>query len=197
MRNVGYKMSEYQYYEFCNINKPISSEVRTKMRALSSRTQTTTHSVAYTYNFGDFRGNPKELLAKYFDVFFYISNFGNLQLIFRYKKEDLDVNKIKTFFIQHVIEYETYGDYVLLDITIDDDNGGWGWIEGEGMLADLLPLYEEIKNGNYQLFLLIAFINAIYSDKDDYLINTLRKSLAPLSFAQQAFIKAIDFSIHI
>jgi|GEM_PF-4159007 len=36
-------MSEYQYYEFCNINKPTSPEARTEMKALSSRTKVTTH----------------------------------------------------------------------------------------------------------------------------------------------------------
>lgn len=188
-------MSEYQYYEFCNINKPISSEVRTEMRAISSRTKVTSHGVSYTYNYGDFRGNPKEILVKYFDVFFYICNFGTLQLMFRYKKEGIDINKLKPYLIKYAIEYETYGDYVLLDITINDDNGGWGWVEGEEILADLLPLYEEIKNGNYQLFLLIAMINATYTGKDQSMIDALQESLTSLSFAQRAFIKAIDFSV--
>ncbi|EKD72555.1 MAG: hypothetical protein ACD_45C00643G0004 [uncultured bacterium] len=63
-------MSEYQYYEFCSITSPISSEARKAMRSLSSRANVSTHGVSYTYNYGDFKGEPKKLLLKYFDVFF-------------------------------------------------------------------------------------------------------------------------------
>jgi hypothetical protein len=35
----------------------------------------------HVYNYGDFRGKPKELLLKRFDVFFYISNFGMVEYV--------------------------------------------------------------------------------------------------------------------
>ncbi len=63
------------------------------------------------------------------------------------------------------------------------------------MLADLVPLYEKIKNGNYQLLLLIAMINATYTGVEQNSIDALQESLTPLSFAQCALIKAIDFSV--
>ncbi|MCW5590456.1 MAG: hypothetical protein KIT27_12460, partial [Legionellales bacterium] len=69
-------MSEYQYYEFCSINKPLSTEARKEMLSLSSRASVGTHTASYVYNYGDFRGKPKQLVLKHFDVFFYISNFG-------------------------------------------------------------------------------------------------------------------------
>jgi hypothetical protein len=63
-------MSEYQYYEFCRITTPLSSEARKEMVSLSSRAQVSTHGASYVYNYGDFRGNPEQLVLKHFDVFF-------------------------------------------------------------------------------------------------------------------------------
>lgn len=81
-------MSEYQYYEFCKTHKPLSIYARNEMQALSSRAKITTHGASYEYNYGDFRGDPKALLLKHFDIFFYISNWGCIQLMFKYKTQD-------------------------------------------------------------------------------------------------------------
>lgn len=62
-------MSEYQYYEFCSISKPLTREARMEMASLSSRAKVSTHGASYVYNYGDFKGDPKQLLLKHFDVF--------------------------------------------------------------------------------------------------------------------------------
>jgi hypothetical protein len=41
------------------------------------------------------------------------------------------------------------GSHILLDIDFHNEDG-FGWVAGEGILPDLLPLYDEIKSGNYQ-----------------------------------------------
>jgi len=49
---------------------------------------------------------------------------------------------------------------VLLDVCISNDEGG-GWIDGEELLPDLLPLYDEIKEKNYQWLVLVAAILSV------------------------------------
>ncbi len=39
-------MSEYQYYEFCSISKPLSQETRKEMASLSSRAKVGTHGAS-------------------------------------------------------------------------------------------------------------------------------------------------------
>ena len=134
-------MSEYQYYEFCKINAPLTSDARKEMYSLSSRANVTTHGAFYIYNYGDFRGNPKELLLKYFDVFFYISNFGCIRLMFKYNEQEINVDKLKKHCVKHVISCEIQTSYVILDTYFSNEDG-FGWIEGKGMLPDLLPLYD-------------------------------------------------------
>jgi hypothetical protein len=188
-------MSEYQYYEFCNTNKPMTAQARQEMKSLSSRSKLTTHGVSYVYNYGDFRGEPEELLARHFDVYFYIANWGTLRLIFKYKTNEVDSNNIKPYLIDNVINCKICGEFTILEIEINDENCGWGWIEGKEMLGDLLPLYEEIKYGNYNLLLLVAIIHATYNEVNDKAINSMYNELSPLSIAQWFLLKSIDFQV--
>jgi hypothetical protein len=62
-------MSEYQYYEFQAIDKPLSEKDREVLRSTSSRAQITSTSFVNVYNFGNFKGDPLKLVEKYFDAF--------------------------------------------------------------------------------------------------------------------------------
>jgi hypothetical protein len=151
-------MSEYQYYEFCSINKPLTSEARKEMSSLSSRANVGTHNAFYVYNYGDFRGNSDTLLLKYFDVFFYISNFGTIRLTFKYNVFQINIDEIKKYCINHVISYKQHCDDILLDIYIQNEEG-FGWTEGEGVWQNLLPLYDEIKSKNYQFLRIVSAVH--------------------------------------
>lgn len=179
-------MSEYQYYEFCKINKPLIAEARKEMYSLSSRANVSTHGASYVYNYGDFPGDPKELLLKYFDVFFYISSWGSIQLMFKYSDEHVDEHGMKKFSAKHIISCEKQKKYTLLDINFNNEDG-FGWLEGEGMLFELLPLYDEIKSGNYQFLRLVVDISNGISGKTTN--NLEGTSNLALSQAQEAFFK--------
>jgi hypothetical protein len=183
-------MSEYQYYEFCRIKKPLSPEARKEMTSLSSRTQISTHGVSYTYNYGDFRGDIKQLLLKYFDIFFYISNWGTVRLIFKYDAKNIDLKEIKKYLVKHVIDCEQHGQNILLDIDISNEEGG-GWTEGEGVLLDLLPLYTEIENKSYQFLQLVFAINDEFTGENTNALNEVVAKIKVLSPAQKAFLESI------
>ncbi len=73
-------MSEYQYYEFRAIDRPLSEEQRKRVSALPSRAHVTSHSAIFVYNYGDFRGDPEQLMRDSFDAMLYISNWGTRRL---------------------------------------------------------------------------------------------------------------------
>ncbi len=183
-------MSEYQYYEFCKINAPLTSDARKKMYSLSSRANVTTHGASYVYNYGDFRGNSKELLLKYFDIFFYISNFGCIQLMLKYRDQEVNTSELEKYCAKHVVSCETQNAYVVLDINYSNEDG-FGWVEGEGMLPDLLPLYDEIKAGNYQFLRLVAGANNANTNS-----SLENNSGLGLSQAQEAFFKYAGIDHH-
>ncbi len=61
-------MSEYQYYEFRAMDRPLTQEQMGELRAYSSRAQITPRGFVDAYNWGSFKGSPDQWMAKYFDV---------------------------------------------------------------------------------------------------------------------------------
>ncbi len=189
-------MSEYQYYEFYSLNKPLSKACKSEMQAISSAAKFGTHNVQYTYNSGNFSGDAEELLAEYFDVLLYVSKFGDFQLTLRYNLEDLDIAELEEFWMDDIIEFSMVGSSVLVNIEINDDNRKYSWMVGEKILADLLPLYDELKAGEFQSLQLVHLITAIHAGLDDGHISTLvDELLKPLTAAQKALLKHLDISL--
>ncbi len=62
-------MSEYQYYEFLAIDRPLSKEQMAELRALSTRATITSTRFHNVYNYGDFRGDPEKLMERYFEKY--------------------------------------------------------------------------------------------------------------------------------
>ena len=80
-------MSEYQYYEWQTIDRPLTASEQREVGGLSSHMDTVTSTQAIvTYSWGDFKHDPQKVLLKYFDAFLYDSNFGTRQLMFRLPK---------------------------------------------------------------------------------------------------------------
>ena len=80
-------MSEYQYYEWQTIDRPLTASEQREVGGLSSHMDTVTSTQAIvTYSWGDFKHDPQKVLLKYFDAFLYDSNFGTRQLKFRLPK---------------------------------------------------------------------------------------------------------------
>ena len=68
-------MSEYQYYEFLAIDKPLTSEEMSTLRALSTRSNITPVSFTNHYEWGDFKGNPDKLMEMFFDAHVSVANW--------------------------------------------------------------------------------------------------------------------------
>ena len=83
-------MSEYQYYEFQALDRPLTRKDMDELRRYSSRAQITPSSFVNVYDYGDFRGDPEELVEKYFDAFLYLANWGTRWLMLRMPRKLLD-----------------------------------------------------------------------------------------------------------
>jgi len=89
-------MSEYQYYEFHAIDKPLTERQMGELRKLSTRAEITTTSFTNEYHWGDFHGSPRSMMEKYFDAFLYYANWGTHWFMLRLpaKKELADFLRI-------------------------------------------------------------------------------------------------------
>ncbi|MEU0157199.1 hypothetical protein ABZ071_36255, partial [Micromonospora fulviviridis] len=83
-------MSEYQYYEFTAVDRPLTGRERAELRSLSTRADITATSFVNTYEWGNFKGDPRTLMERYFDAHLYLANWGTHQLMLRLPKHVLD-----------------------------------------------------------------------------------------------------------
>lgn len=150
-------MSEYQYYEFQAVDRPLSRSEQEEISRLSSRVQLNPRQAIFVYNFSSFRGNPEEVLRKYYDAMFYLANWGTTQLLFRFPRTVVNVADLEPYCIamddftgyETGISGETFGEYVVLNIAINEEPTG-EWLEGEGILSGIIGLREAILQGDYR-----------------------------------------------
>ena len=67
-------MSEYQYFEFQAIDRPLSQTDREALRDLSTRARITATSFTNSYEWGNFKGDPAKLVERWFDLHLYLAN---------------------------------------------------------------------------------------------------------------------------
>lgn len=76
-------MSEYQFIHFLAIDRPLDDKQLAFMRRQSTRAEITPWEFTNEYHFGDFRGDPLEMLRRGYDVHLHYANFGMRRLMFR------------------------------------------------------------------------------------------------------------------
>jgi len=69
-------MSEYQYYEFQAIDRPLTEKEMGELRSCSTRARITPTSFVNGYSWGSFKGDEDTWMEKYFDAFLYLANWG-------------------------------------------------------------------------------------------------------------------------
>ncbi|WP_293332708.1 hypothetical protein [Microcoleus sp. CAWBG58] len=165
-------MSEYQYYEFQSVDRRLTQSEQEALSQLSSRARISSSKAIFVYSYGDLPGNEKELLVKYFDAMFYIANWGTIQLMFRFPKGLIDVEQMRKYCIEDIVEVSELNNYVILEILINEEEGFDDWIEGEGSLSSLIGLRQEILQGDYRLLYLawlkaITYLEGLDDDEDE------------------------------
>src|SRR5215472_2301273 len=83
-------MSEYQYYEFLALDRPLTDKQRAELRSLSTRAEITATRFVNEYHWGDLKGDPQKMMERYFDAFLYLANWGTRRLMFRLSRGVLD-----------------------------------------------------------------------------------------------------------
>lgn len=188
-------MSEYQYYEFRTDGRTLDEAARKELRQLSSRAIVTSTQAIYTYSYSDFRYDNKEILADYFDIMLYLSNFGTRQLMIRLPIDLIEQSKIESYCIPGVIGYSIHANSLILDLCICDEEGD-GWIEGDEVLNDLIPIRHELLNGDFRA-LYLAWLAAaqFYSLDDDDVEPPIPNNLNNLSPSLNALMSYFELDV--
>jgi len=160
-------MSEYQFYEFRAIDKPLSKEDKAEIGSWSSRTNPSNTGAIFTYSYGSFPKDVITVTEKYFDAMFSVSNWGTTRLIFKFPTSLLTTDRIRQYCSENGLEIIKKSDFILLDIGYSEEEGGGNWIEGEGWLSSVISLRNDIINEDYRCLYLIWLKDAISSFESD------------------------------
>jgi hypothetical protein len=159
-------MSEYQYYEFRAIDRPLNDDEMDELRKLSTRAEITPTSFTNEYHYGDFRGSPEKLMDKYFDAFVYVANWGTHRLMFRIPRKFLDVEAASAYRDEETLTLDAKKDYVVLEFCSEEEGGG-EWEEGEQYMPSLISVRAELMRGDYRALYLGWLASIQYRDADD------------------------------
>ena len=149
-------MSEYQYYEFRAIDRPLDRAAQNALRSVSSRARITATSFTNHYEWGDFKGDPRKFMERWFDLHLYLANWGTRRLMIRVPKACVSRADIDPFLREiDWVEVWISGDNLIIDIHHHEDGGYDDWDDGSGRLAALAPLRTDLLSEDLRLFYLL------------------------------------------
>jgi len=156
-------VAEYQYYEFLAIDRPLDARQLAELRALSTRARISPSRFVNTYQWGDFRGDPRALMTQYFDAFLYTANWGARRLMLRLPSRLLDPSTARRYCHTDSASAWAAGKIVILDLSREDQDGSWEDEEyGEESLGSIIPARAELATGDLRL-LYLAWLLSVES----------------------------------
>ncbi len=140
-------MSEYQYYEFQAIDRPLTAKEMAEVRSYSTRARITATSFINDYSWGSFKGDEDAWMEKYFDAFLYFANWGTHLFKLRLPSRLLDLDTADLYCPGGAAFASEKNGKVILTF-VSEDEGGDDWVEGEGCLSSLISVRAEIARGD-------------------------------------------------
>jgi hypothetical protein len=114
-------LSEYQYYEFMAVDEPLTDAALRHLRSLSSRARISRFGFVNHYDYGNFKGDPAELMNRHFDLFLYFANWGARRLSLRFPARAVDAAELRRFCARGSAGIvRTSGANVIIDIERDE-----------------------------------------------------------------------------
>ncbi|HTP15245.1 MAG TPA: hypothetical protein VLW50_08635 [Streptosporangiaceae bacterium] len=140
-------MSEYQYYEFLAVDRPLDERQQAEVRALSTRARITATSFTNEYHWGNFRGDPRAMMERYYDAHLHVTNWGTHQVMLRLSRTLLSLKVAEQYCIDPHVAAWISGEYLILDLTSEDESGDW--VDGaEDSLSAIVGVRAELAAGD-------------------------------------------------
>ena len=153
-------MSEYQYYEFLAVDRALDAHQLDEVRAMSTRAHITPTSFVNTYHWGDFHGDPRRMVERYFDAFLYLANWGTRQLMIKLPARILDPVTAQLYCTTDSATAWPKDGNVIVHLTRESDEGDWIEEDGEGWLASIISARADLASGDLRL-LYLAWLHSV------------------------------------
>ncbi|WP_432835481.1 hypothetical protein [Dactylosporangium sp. CA-092794] len=109
-------MSEYQYYEFVAIDRPLTRFEQAELRQVSARGRISASSFVNHYDFGGLKADPRDWMTRYFDAHLYLANWGDRRIALRLPVRLLDPRLAAVYCTGHFASCWSTDEHVILDL---------------------------------------------------------------------------------
>ncbi|CAG6392302.1 hypothetical protein NMG29_25700 [Streptomyces cocklensis] len=199
-------MSEYQYYEFQAVDRPLTTDELQQVRALSSRARISTTHFVNEYHYGDFRGDGRKLMEQLYDAHLYFANWGSRRLMLRLPTTLLPARSAKPYCAEDAFTCWTRNGHLILDFAYAaEDDSEWEF-DTSFTLASFTALRTELAAGDLRP-LYLAWLSALTRwelqedvDEDEYtsaIEPPVPAGLAQLTGSQQALADFLHIDPHL
>lgn len=189
-------MSEYQYYEFLAIDRPLDDDEQADVRSLSTRARIKATSFVNEYHWGDFKGDPSRLVELYYDAHLYVANWGTHRVMFRLPCDLLDPDVVEDYCVGDQVSAWVVDEFIVLDMTSEDHAGEFDFdYDPETLLSAIVGTRAELMTGDFRP-LYLAWLAAYGAwerdedvfdrDADDDLEPPVPPGLGALTASQRA-----------
>lgn len=188
-------MSEYQYYEFLAIDRPLTAEEMAALRALSTRAHITPVSFTNEYQWGGFKGNTDDLMRRFFDAHVYVANWMSAVFMVRLPIEAIPTTIVEAMEEDGFLDLDATKTHLVITWSLNESENydRFGMEDGRGWMARLAPVRDELLRGDIRS-LYIGWLAAVTREMvdDDDLEPLPADGLGCLTAAQQALAEFLD-----
>ena len=188
-------MSEYQYYEFAAIDRPLTDTELAELRACSTRADITPAGFVNHYEWGDLKADPADWMRRYFDAFVYSANWCSCRLALRVPLATFHKSELKPFTSRHALAIEANEAHWIIEWSLDDSENHerFDTDDGSRWMRRLAPLRDELLRGDLRPIYL-GWLAAAARDgfRDDAQEPEVPPGLSALSAPQQALVEFLE-----
>lgn len=193
-------MSEYQFYEFQAVDRRLTDDEMRALRQISTRATITPTNFINVYNYGDFRGNPAELIERFFDLHVYVANWGTNILMIRVPSTLLDLETARQYAPDEPALARSHGGHTIVELQSDMEEF-FGWVEGDGWMDRLRAVRDELVAGDlrplYLGWLMLVMWDEPDSEEPEPPVPPGLGELTPAQRALAEFLRIDDALIEV
>jgi hypothetical protein len=193
-------MSEYQYFEFAAIDRPLTAGEMAALRAVSTRAVITPSGFVNHYEWGGLKADPLDWMRRYFDAFVYLADWAHCRFALRLPRDMFGKAELKPFGVKQSLTIDASEDHWILDWSLEgsDNYDRFAEDDGRGWMGRLVPLRDELIRGDQRSLYLGWLAGAAKGEVPETTLEpTVPAGLSQLSAAQNALATFLEIGADI
>lgn len=188
-------MSEYQYYEFAAIDRPLTDDDMAALRAISTRATITPSGFVNHYEWGGLKADPSDWMRRYFDAFVYVADWAQCRFALRVPRDLFGKAELKPFGMKRSLTIDAAEAHWIVDWWLENsgDHDRFAEDDGRGWMGRLLPLRDELIRGDLRALYLGWLAGAAKGEVPESALEPpVPAGLSQLSAAQAALTTFLE-----